>query len=268
MSSQTITDRSALARYIASNAESMIVDLFHKNLVLAQKAAHDYVTELDKAIETMAVKTIAQAFPDDGFLGEEGDRIPSSSGYKWIVDPIDGTNNFVRGLPLCGFQLALAFNDTVVEAIITRPFTQEIFTATMGGGAYYVNGLTGEKSAIRVSERSLSDAMVIYDSSVGRPGIDSTHILTALADKTAATRVLGVAVYDIPAVAAGVAEVLVTGISKPYDIAPGLLILKEAGGMAYNLIGAEATMDDTTVIFSNAAVKADILHALQEVPHA
>src|SRR5437762_3349779 len=103
MSDLDLTKRIQLAQYLASTAESLITDLFHKALKTDEKTTDDYVTELDRSIESMCLKNVIATFPDDGFYGEEDPGSKSKNGYEWIVDPIDGTNNFVRGLPLCGF---------------------------------------------------------------------------------------------------------------------------------------------------------------------
>jgi myo-inositol-1(or 4)-monophosphatase len=260
--------RQQLAEYIAINAGSMIMDLFHKDIKSTEKAKNDFVTELDKSIESMALKTILQSFPDDSFYGEENIGIEGKNEYLWIVDPIDGTNNFIRGLPLCGFQLALLKNDEPIYSYIYRPFTQEVFTATKGQGAFYKNILTGEESPVRTSDKQLQEAMVIYDAHVGRSTNASTEVLLKLADYVSATRVLGVAVFDIPAIAAGVAEILVTGIAKRYDVAAGMLLLEEAGGEIYNLKGSPPEIDDEFMIFSNKVVKKDLMmHLAKEVGH-
>ncbi len=262
---QVTQTREDLALYIATNAGSMMLDLFHKQLKIAEKDKHDFVTELDKNIESMALKTVLQSFPDDSFYGEESSGVEGTSDYLWVVDPIDGTNNFIRGLPLCGFQLALLKNDEPIYSIIYRPFTQEYFTAAKGKGAHYKNILTGEKSEVWVSNRKLSDAMVIYDAKVGNKNNASTEILLNLANYTSATRVLGVAVFDIPAIASGVAEILVTGIAKRYDIAAGVLLLEEAGGCFYNSSGDRPDLDDPFAIFSNRIVKEDVLELVKGV---
>lgn len=104
--------------------------------------------------------------------------------------------------------------------------------------------------------------MVIYDAQVGRSDNKSTKILLNLADNVSATRVLGVAVFDIPAVASGVAEVLVTGIAKPYDIAAGILLLEEAGGECYNINGEKPSLHDEFMIFSTKTVKDEVLRVV------
>lgn len=254
-----IQERIKIAEYIASNAGSLITDLYHQKLKTKEKKLHDYVTELDENIETMAIKSIKEQFPDDGFYGEETEYQESRNDYEWVVDPIDGTNNFVRGLPLCGFQLAILYKGEPVYGLIHRPLLQEIYYAEKGKGAHYINRLTGENSVLHVSVRSLVDAVGIFDAKVGKKANKSTEIMLKLADDINMIRVLGVAVFDLPAIAEGSAEFLISGIAKKYDIAAGLLIINEAGGCAYNLKGGLLGLKDEVVIFSNSAVKNELL---------
>lgn len=261
---QELAKRIPVAEYIASNAGSLISDLFHKKMRLEEKQAHDYATELDKNIESMAVKTVLQQFADDGFYGEENVGVETKNGFEWVVDPIDGTNNYIRGLPLCGFQLAIIKDSVPIYGLIHRPLTQEIYTATKGEGAQYRNNLTGEKNNnLKVSERDLSDAIGVFDAKVGKSTNRSTDLMLKLADQINMVRVFGVAVFDLPAVAEGAVEFLISGIAQKYDIAAGLLIIEEAGGVAYNLEGQDIKLEDDLVIFSNKVVKSKLLESLK-----
>jgi myo-inositol-1(or 4)-monophosphatase len=261
-----IVKRIPVADYIASNAGSLIADLFHTKIRSIEKASNDFVTELDKNIESMAIKSVLQQFPEDGFYGEENMGLESKNGFEWVVDPIDGTNNYVRTLPLCGFQLALLFNGEPVYARIHRPLTQEIYFATKGEGAWYRNDLTGTEDSLRVSERPIDQAIGIFDAHVGKSADASTELMLKLADHINMVRVFGVAVFDLPAVAQGSVEFLVSGIAQKYDIAPGLLLIQEAGGVAYNRTGDPLALEDDLVIFSNPAVKDKLLELIKSPP--
>ncbi len=254
--------RIPVAEYIASNAGSLITDLFHKTIRTQQKTPNDYVTELDKSIESMAIKAFQQQFPDDGFYGEEGIGIDSKNDFEWVVDPIDGTNNYVRGLPLCGFQLAILYKDNPVYGLIHRPLTQEIYAAQKGEGAKYKNNLTGESKELSVSNRSLPEAFGIFDSHVGKSSNGSTKLMLKLADVIGSIRVLGAAVFDLPAVAEGSVEFLISGIGQKYDLAAGQLLIEEAGGHSYNIRGEEINLEDGLVVFSNNTIRTSLLEAL------
>lgn len=255
--------REKLARNIIETAGSIMIVSFHTHIKQAVKEPHDYVTEIDTRIEQYAQQTIHEAFPDDSFSGEEGGYASGSSGYEWVLDPIDGTNNYVRGLPFAGVQIALLKDGVVVMGLIYRPFTQDIYSAVKGNGAYYENRLTGEKRRISVSKRNLSSAIGIFDDNVGKSNNLSTPIFQKLSDKIVKTRIYGAAVYDVPSVAEGAVEFLVTGVAKRYDIAPGWLLVEEAGGAVFGNHMA-VSMNDGLVIFSNAQIKNELVEVMND----
>jgi fructose-1,6-bisphosphatase/inositol monophosphatase family enzyme len=260
-----LDERIRLADYIAGNAGSSITDLFHKQLHNSQKESNDYVSELDKAIESMAMKCVIESYPNDGFRGEENVGMESRSGFEWVVDPIDGTNNYLRGLPLCGFQLAIIYNGETVYGLISRPLLQDRYIAMMGKGAFYENTLTGEKTRIYVSTRKLQNAIGIFDSHLGGDDTSSTEFMKQVSSKIFSIRVFGVAVFDLPAVASGSVEFLVTGVAQKYDIAAGMLLVREAGGMAYQPSGAQATLENQTVVFSNTAAASELMAVFNDM---
>lgn len=263
MSDLDLGKRIELVHYMASTADSLITDLFHKSLQSDEKLADSHVNEMGVSIESMCLKNIQASFPEDGVSGEDMPDVPSKNSYNWIVDPIDGTDNFVRGLPLCGFQLAITFENEVVYAVILRPFTQEWFTAKKGEGAFYKNRQTGEDSILSVSERPLSEAMAIFDSAVGRSDNPSTQILGSMADQISAVRSFGAAVFDIGSVVSGEAEMYITGIANKYYVAAGTLLLSEAGGEVYDLEGNKPSLDDKFMIFSSKSIKEPLLKAIR-----
>lgn len=250
------------AEYIASTAESLIIDLFHRVIRTSEKTPHDFVSQLDSNIEEVATKAILEQFPDDGIFGEEYGVIKSKNGFEWVIDPIDGTNNYLRGLPLCGFQLAIVYNEQPLYTLIHRPFTQEVYTATKGQGAHYRNMLTGESRLLKVSDRPLSDAISIFDAQIGKRNNLTTNIMLKLSGTINMIRVFGVAAFDLPAVAEGSVEFLVTGVAKKYDIAAGLLLIEEAGGTVYGIDGTRPKLDDTLMVFNSLKLEPTLVGAL------
>lgn len=255
--------RIKMAFYLASTASGLIRDLFHKTIKTEGKISGSFATELENSIESMSLLNIQSLFPDDGFIAERGNDVQTKSEYTWVIDPLDGLENFLRGLPLCGYQLAILQQNQIVYATIVRPFTQEWFTATLGNGAFYENKFTGEKSLMSVSSRSLEESMVIFDSSIGKSDNPSTQLLGGLADEVAVARSFGTAVFDLPAIAGGVAEVLITGIAKLNDIVAGTLLVREAGGEVYDLKGNVPDLHDSFMIFSAKQNKEPLLKAIR-----
>ncbi|MFZ1249288.1 MAG: inositol monophosphatase [Candidatus Saccharimonadales bacterium] len=257
-----VAARIRLAEQLLATAAERIADAFHTRLQTTQKSPNDYVSELDTSIEQYVQNELKQAFPEDNFYGEESGASGGTNQYLWVYDPLDGTNNFLRGLPFAGTQIALLKDDVIVYSLIHRPFTSEKYYAQKGQGAFYENFRTNEQRQLQVSERSLSEAMAIFDSKVGKTDNASTPLFNSLIDKIASVRVLGVAVYDLPAVAEGAVEFLISGIAKKYDVAPGWLLIEEAGGTVYSLHG-EPTIDNELLILSNQAVTQELLQSIQ-----
>lgn len=263
MSEEDLKKRIETAHYVASAAGSLITDLFHKTLKTDNELANNSADDLEKSIESMCLNNVQSLYADDGFYTEQHNGSSTKSGFTWIVDAINGATNFTRGLPLCGFQLAIMYNDELVYAVILRPFTQEWFTAQKSQGAFYKNRQTGEESILSVSARDLENSMIIFDASVGKPDNPSTQLLASLAEEIAAVRSFGVSVFDLPSVASGMAEVLITGIAEKSHIAAGTLLLTEAGGEVYDLEGEKPTLDDRLMIFSSKTLKQPLLKSIK-----
>lgn len=267
MSRPTLPDSDLLARtriadYIASEAGLSMLHAFHQKLSITEKSSHDFVSELDKTIEQFALKTIRESFPNDNFFGEEGGLDAASGEFEWVVDPIDGTNNFLRGLPFAGFQLAIIRSGEIQYGLISRPFTQDQYTAMLGQGAFYENKMTGERRQIHVSTRNLTNAICVFDARIGQENNQSNAIFSRLINTIDAVRVFGAAVYDLPAVAEGAVDVLVSGISKKYDVAAGWLLVEEAGGSVYSLEQTPKVSDEL-LIFSSKNIESQVLEAIR-----
>ena len=182
------------------------------------------------------------------FIGEESENNFSFKGLRFIIDPIDGTTNFMQDYHCSCISVALCEKDDVIKAVVYNPYTGELFSAEKGKGAY----LNGER--IRVSERPLSDGLALFGTSPYYPrNTDETFaLLRKVFDLSRDIRRNGAAAYDICLVSCGRAEVFFEKTLQPWDIAAGTLIIKEAGGLARNYEGCEIDLtkaDD--VVFAN-----------------
>ena len=188
----------------------------------------DLVTEFDRWSESTIVEAIREARPDDGFLGEEGARADGSSGVVWLVDPIDGTTNFVYDLPGCSVSIAAAVDGVVVAGVVHDLVRDERFRATAGGGA------TRDREPIAVSGRDgLATALVAtgfsYEADRRRA---QAEVLTVLLPAVRDIRRLGGAAVDLCALACGRVDAYYERGLQPWDSAAGLLIATEAGAVA------------------------------------
>ncbi|WP_326549693.1 inositol monophosphatase family protein [Micromonospora sp. NBC_01813] len=216
---------------------------------LAGKGDRDYASEVDLAVERDLRAFLADATPHIGFLGEEeGGGGGVAGGEQWVLDPIDGTVNFAHGVPLCGVSLALVRDRRPVVGVVELPFLASRYTATTGGGAYR----DGRPIRIRGADR-LPDALVnLGDYAVGEDAEERNAPRFALAAGIARTalrvRMLGSAAIDLVWVAEGRADVSIALSNKPWDMAAGTLIAREAGAAVVDIDGTPHTLDSSATI--------------------
>jgi myo-inositol-1(or 4)-monophosphatase len=205
---------------------------------LIAKGDRDFATNVDVEIEAAIRASLASADPSISFLGEEQGG-ESEAGALWVLDPIDGTINFARELPLCTISLSLVVAGQPVLGIVDAPLLGERFVARQGGGAY----LNGRRLA--VSEVSgLREAIVgVADFKVGAGSEDENRVHLAvigrLARESLRVRMLGSAALDLAWLAAGRLNATVMLSNLPWDVTAGLLLVREAGGMVYDYDGSD-----------------------------
>lgn len=219
-----------------------------ENTITAKEGKKNFVTKYDVAVQDFLFKELGKAFPDAEFIGEEGENNFSANGLRFIIDPIDGTTNFMQDYRCSCISVALCKGNDVIAGVVYNPYTNEIFSAEKGKGAY----LNGDK--IKVSERPLSDGLALFGTSPYHPeNTDETFaLLRKVFDLSRDIRRSGSAAYDICMIACGRCEVFFEKSLQPWDIAAGTLILKEAGGVALNYEGRDISFSTPNdVVFAN-----------------
>ena len=249
-------------------------------LQIENKDKHDFVTEIDRAAEDTIIGILRQAYPSHSFLGEEsGEHKPNEAAienarkinpgveavnYEWIIDPLDGTTNFLYGIPHYAVSIALKKNGKLDQAVVYDPMKDDLFYATKGGGAFLNN------RRIRVSKRlSLEDA-VLATGIPFRTDQDEimdtyTNTLKVLKVGTAGIRRFGSAALDLAYVAAGRYDGYWEFGLKEWDIAAGALLVQEAGGLVGDLKGGPTHMQTGDVVASNPKVFKDMVKRLHGV---
>ncbi|MEY4591470.1 MAG: hypothetical protein RIR18_365 [Pseudomonadota bacterium] len=235
-------------------------------LKVHSKGTNDFVTEVDKAAEAIIIQTLTEAYPAYGILAEESGQISGTSTggnaeeYQWIVDPLDGTTNFIHGFPQYAISIALAKGNVVEQAVVFDPTRNELFTASKGAGAFL------NDRRIRVSKRiRLSDALVgtgfpyrVFDH------VDSyMSIFKELSQKCAGLRRPGAASLDLAYVAAGRLDAFWEFGLAPWDMAAGALLISEAGGLITDLNGASSYLDTGNVVAGTPKVFLPLLQLVQ-----
>jgi myo-inositol-1(or 4)-monophosphatase len=211
------------------------------------KGKNDFVTEVDKQAEYIIIETIKKAYPDHAFLAEESGKSGDSE-YIWIIDPLDGTTNFLHGFPHFAVSIALQYKDRLDQAVIYDPVRQELFTASKGKGAQLNN------KKIRVSEQKNIEGALL---GTGFP-FKEEHDMDRFIDdfksffpKAAGIRRAGAASLDLAYVACGRLDGFWEYDLQPWDIAAGALLVQEAGGISSEISGGLDYVESGNIVSAN-----------------
>lgn len=222
-----------------------------ENLQVSKKGPADYVSAADRRAEEILYRELANARPDFGFLMEERGAIAGDGHNRWIVDPLDGTTNFLHGIPHFCISIAHEKDGEILAGVIYEPLRDELFSAERGAGAH-VND-----NRLRVSARErLSDSLVATGiPHLGRPAPEEFLAqLSAAMDRVAGVRRFGSAALDMAYVAAGRYEAFwETGLSL-WAVAAGVVIVREAGGLVSTIDGATNVVGAETILAANGGV--------------
>jgi len=231
-------------------------------LTIKNKAANDFVSEVDKAAEDAIIDELKYAFPDHSILGEENGKILGDERFQWIIDPLDGTTNYLHGFPQYSVSIALYIDNEARHAVVYDPFKEEMFTASKGDGAYL------NEQRIRVSTtRGFENTLI----GTGFPFKAPQHLDAYLAmfktihPQVSGIRRAGSAALDLAWMAAGRMDGFWEIELNIWDIAAGALIVKEAGGFIGDFSGRDKYLETGNVVAGNEKVFKEILKAIH--PH-
>jgi len=234
-----------------------------ENLQVSRKGPADFVSVADKRAEKLVMDELMKARPTYSFLMEEGGEIKGTDGmHRWIIDPIDGTTNFLHAIPLFAVAIALERNGEIVSSVIYNPVMDELFTAEKGQGAWLNN------RRLRVASRKhLADALVVTGINSQGRALDALQLrqLNHLTPAVAGIRRSGSISIDLAWLAAGRFDGVWEAGLKPWDIAPGLLLVREAGGFVTDYAGGTDSIARGEVVAGNEAIQAELLKAIQSV---
>jgi len=231
---------------------------------IAEKGFNDLVTMVDKAAEEAIIDTIYKAYPHHGILGEETGSHPGNE-YVWIIDPLDGTMNYVHGYPQFAVSIAIMQRDQFEHAVIYDPLSQDLYTATRGGGAQLNN------KRIRVTGcQGLEGALIGHgfpyaERSQNPKGSILPHleVIQSVFSRCADIRRCGSAALDLAYVASGRLDGFWEYHLKPWDMAAGILLVREAGGFVSDFKGENAFLESGNIIAGTRRVYTDLLEIFQ-----
>jgi myo-inositol-1(or 4)-monophosphatase len=232
-----------------------------EHLQVSLKGPANFVTAADKRAEEILYEELTQARPGYGFLGEEGGRREGTDQtHTWVVDPLDGTSNFLHGIPHFAVSIALEREGTVIAGLVYNPANDDLFTAERGKGAFL------NDHRLRVAaRRRLQDCVI----TCGMPHHGRGDLalglkeMAAVQDKVAGLRRFGAAALDLAWIAAGRFDGYWERNLSPWDVAAGIALVREAGGYATDLDGGESPHKTGDIIAGNEAIHRELSRALK-----
>ena len=229
------------------------------SLTVHSKSRNDFVSEVDTQAEQEIIYILRKAFPDHGILAEESGHHDGDD-YQWIIDPLDGTTNFLHGFPQFAVSIALRHKGRLEQGVVYDPLRQELFTATRGAGAHL------NDHRIRVTSRKELDGALL---GTGFPFKSQQHLDTylemfrALFPKTAGIRRAGSAALDLAYVASGRLDGFWEIGLNIWDMAAGILLIQEAGGISGDLTGGHDFLSNGNLVAANPKLFAEILKTIR-----
>lgn len=244
----------------AFEAGKLLMDKFESGLRVEFKGKYDLVTEADRQAEALIVKLIRERYPDHDFLAEEGDYAEAGSDYRWIIDPLDGTTNYAHGFPWFAVSIALEVKGRLELGVVYNPYVGDFYVAERGSGAF-LNERRLKVSTIDTLERSLLATGFAYDHKKCKA--NNYDYFTRFQKEAQACRRPGAASLDLASVAAGRFDGFWELKLKPWDLAAGILLIEEAGGLVSNFDGLPMTLESQECMASNRLIHGEmqaILH--------
>ena len=228
---------------------------------VSTKQVNDFVTEVDQQAEQAIIETLLTAYPGHGILAEEsgneyGNR---NSDHIWIIDPLDGTTNFIHGFPVYCVSIALSVNGRIEQAVVYDPTRNDLFTATRGRGAFL------NERRIRVSKRTMLREALVSTGFPYRPGDNLKQYMAMLGDvmqRTSGVRRPGAAALDLAYVAAGFSDAFFEAGLSIWDVAAGSLLVTEAGGLAGNFTGEADFLEQREILAGSPRIYGQLVPVL------
>ena len=229
---------------------------------VSQKMENDFVTEVDQASENTIIETLLNAYPDHGILAEESGRTHGNPNaeHVWIIDPLDGTTNFIHGFPFYCVSIALQSRGRLEQAVVFDPTRNDLFTSTRGRGAFLNDRRLRVSKRIRLKEGLISTGFPFRD------GDDFNAYLSMMSQvmtRTAGLRRPGAAALDLAYVAAGFSDGFFETGLHPWDMAAGALLITEAGGLVGNFTGEADFLQQRECLAASPKIYGQLVTLLQ-----
>jgi myo-inositol-1(or 4)-monophosphatase len=245
----------------AFEAGKLLMETFESGIRVEFKGKYDLVTEADRQAEALIIELIRERYPDHDFLAEEGEYKETGSDCRWIIDPLDGTTNYAHGFPWFAVSIALEVKGRLELGVVYNPYVGDFYVAERGCGAF-LNDRRLQVSSIDTLERSLLATGFAYDHKKCKA--NNYDYFTRFQKEAQACRRPGAASLDLASVAAGRFDGFWELKLKPWDLAAGILLIEEAGGLVSNFDGLPMTLESQECMASNRLIHKEMQAILQQ----
>ena len=246
---------------VAREAGALIANFLERRIGFELKGDYDLVTEADRASEALIVERLRSHFPSHAILGEEGGDREGASDYRWYVDPLDGTTNFAHGFPAFNVTMGLEHAGELIAGVIFDPLRNEMFTAERGAGAF----LNGKRIHVSKAAR-IEDALVATGFPSRKRHLNiNVHFYYQLAMQSHGVRRAGSAALDLAYVACGRLDAFWEFGLNPWDIAAGVLLIREAGGVCSDMFGGPFGIRNPHILADNTLLHTPMVGLFAEI---
>ena len=236
------------------------IDRVH-DLPVREKSRNDFVSEVDNRAEAAIIETLKKYYPDHAILAEESGA-QGENDYLWIIDPLDGTTNFLHGFPQFAVSIALQHRGQLSQAVIYDPLRQELFTASRGQGAYLDDHRIRVSKQIHLKGSLLGTGFPFRDNAIIEQYLETFRMLFP---QTAGIRRAGAASLDLAYVACGRLDGFWEFGLKPWDVAAGVLLIEEAGGMVGTFGGQGNILDHGDIIAGTPKIYGELMQLVGDM---
>ncbi len=250
---------------IAKQAGALIIELSSQDRRISYKSARDMVTEVDQASEDFIVSEISRRFPDHEILAEEGGiSTQNHSHYRWIIDPLDGTTNFVHGFPVFAVSIGIEYDGQLTVGAVYDPNRDELFTAGLGQGASLNGNPIRVSETVDLGKSLLATGFSYFNDDYFKLNME---LWASIYGKTQGLRRAGAAAIDLAWLACGRLDGLWEFSLKPWDIAAGALLVTEAGGITSGPQGEALDLKQGHIIAANPHIHPEIIKEISLFNH-
>lgn len=224
------------------------------------KGLHDMVSYVDKTAEIRLVKGLSSLLPEAGFVTEEKTSSKQGEKYNWIIDPLDGTTNFIHGIPTFSVSIALQCNEELVLGVVYEINRDECFSAWKNGGAYLNNKRISVSKALAIENTLLATGFPFYEFADMEPYL---NVLRVLMQKCHGIRRIGSAAVDLAYVASGRFDGYFEYNLNSYDVAAGIVLVREAGGHIFDFKGGDQCISRREMIATNGHISEEFVNIIK-----